>query len=645
MYPLRERRPSVLINRPARRPGLLLESLESRRMLSATSSSTTVTPDVTTVTADFGRGPVFGGTGTGITNPTPAAGALTPSQIATAYSMSLSSTTGGGETIAIVDAYNDPNIAADLATFDTEYNLPAANLTVENESGQTTRLPQTDAGWSLEIALDVEWAHAAAPGAKLVLVEASSASTSDLMTAVQTAAKQANVVSMSWGGSEFQGETAYDTAAYFANPNVTFIAASGDDGGAAGAEWPAVSPDVVSVGGTTLSLTSAGATVSETAWSASGSRFTGYSGSTGGASLYESAPSYQVSALGSSVTKRETPDVASDANPSTGLSVYDSVPGSGQTGWFQVGGTSAGAPVWAGIVAAADQARAAAGEGSLSSTQTLSLLYGISTSAAYTTDFHDITSGSNFAATAKTGYDMVTGLGSPVASQLIAAASTSSATTSVAKAAAVSTTTVTTSTTHATPHDQVVTAAATTATASTTSVAVSVPAGPVTITSTALQPVPASSTVSASAAPDTTASAATTRPVQPLVQPAPVGLSALDEGTVLPPASEIPTGPGLFLEPVEMHDVDHEALALATQPMFPVPVWDAALEGVLAEEAWINPPALSAPQATVVDWEMDDLTARSPVVLAGLAAAIWGTWEYHRRRSDDDDVRKARPWN
>ena len=288
MYPLRERRPSVLINRPARRPRLLLESLESRRLLSATSSSTTITPDVTTVTADFGRGPGFGGSGsggsgTGITNPTPASTALTPSQLAAAYSISLSSTTGNGETIAIVDAYNDPNIAADLAKFDSQYNLPAANLTVENESGQTTRLPQTDAGWSLEISLDVEWAHAAAPGAKIVLVEANSASTSDLMAAVQTAAKQANVVSMSWGGSEFKGETAYDTAAYFANPNVTFIAASGDDGGAAGAEWPAVSPDVVSVGGTTLSLTSSGATLSETAWSASGSRFTGYSGSTGGA--------------------------------------------------------------------------------------------------------------------------------------------------------------------------------------------------------------------------------------------------------------------------------------------------------------------------------------------------------------------------
>jgi subtilase family serine protease len=561
--------------------------------------------------------------------------------------MSLSSTTGSGETIAIVDAYNDPNIVSDLSTFDSEYNLPAANLTVQNESGQTTRLPQTDPGWSLEISLDVEWAHAAAPGAKLLLVEANSASTSDLMTAVQTAAKQANVVSMSWGGSEFAGETAYDTAAYFANPNVTFIAASGDTGGANGAEWPAVSPDVVSVGGTTLSLTSAGATLSETAWSASGSRFTGYSGSTGGASLYESAPSYQVSALGSTVTKRETPDVASDANPSTGLSVYDSVAGSGQTGWFQVGGTSAGAPVWAGIIAAADRARVLAGEASLSSTQTLSLLYGTSTTASYTTDFHDITSGSNFVGTATKGYDLVTGLGSPVASQLIAAASTTGAgaTTTVSKAIVVTTTTATTptTTTHATAHDQVVTA--TPATAATTAVAIAVPAGPVTITSTESQAVasPAAVSVSASAATDTTASAALTRPVQPLAQPARVALSPRDEGTVLSPVPAVPTGPGLFLDSAPLPDIDDEALAQVSPPTFPVPVWDVALEEVLDQDGQFTPSALAASPVPVVDWEVDDLSSRSPVVLAGLAAAIWGTWEYHRRRSDDDGGRKARP--
>jgi len=639
---------SLFGNRPVRRPRLLLESLESRRLLSAT-STTTITPDVTTITADFERGHGFGGSGGGITNPTPASTALTPSQLAAAYSMSLASTTGSGQTIAIVDAYNDPNIQADLAVFDSEYKLPTANLTVENQSGQTSNLPQTDPGWSLEIALDVEWAHAAAPGAKIVLVEANSASISDLMAGVQTAAKQANVVSMSWGGSEFQGETAYDTTAYFANPNVTFIAASGDSGGATGAQWPAASPYVVSVGGTTLSLSSSGATLSETAWSASGSFFTGTSGSGGGVSLYEPAPRSQAIALGSSVTKRETPDVASDANPSTGLSVYDSIPGLGPTGWFQVGGTSAGVPVWAGIAAAADQARAAVGVSALNSTSTLSLLYGISSSAAYASDFHDITSGSNFVATAKVGYDMVTGLGSPVASNLIAAATptvTTTTTTTVAKSSVATTTTTTTttttSTTHGTAHDQAVAASPTATLAANTAVAVFLTAGPVTTTSTASQSLATSETVSASATDalaTATATAATARPNQPLAQPAPVVLSSLGDGTVEPPAPEIPSGPGLFLDPVEIPEIGDEGPALVTAPTAPDPHWDAALEAILAEEGWMPEPVLTPPQAPVEDLGTDELTSASPIALAGLAVALWGTREL-RRRSE----RNPRRW-
>src|SRR4051794_40141325 len=417
------RRPHGLTSGVTRRPRLLLESLESRRLLS--SSGTTIAPFVTTLAADYG--PLAASSGAGsvvaaVTNPSPISSALTPAKLAAAYSINLSSSSGAGETVAIVDAYNDPSIVADLAKFSAQYGLPSASITVMNEYGQTTSLPRTDAGWSLEIALDVEWAHAAAPGAKIVLVEANSASTSDLMTAVQTAARQANVVSMSWGGSEFRGETAYDTAAYFADPNVTFVAASGDDGGADGAEWRAVPPDVVSVGGTTLTSTASGSTGSETAWNASGSSRTGYRGSTGGTSLYESLPSYQA-ADGSGATRRTVPDVSADANPSTGMSVYDSVSGLGQTGWFQVGGTSASAPLWAGIIASADQARVNAGLGQLSSTQTLTLLYSLGGSSSYGSDFHDITVGSNYAGSARTGYDLVTGLGSPIASSLVAAAS------------------------------------------------------------------------------------------------------------------------------------------------------------------------------------------------------------------------------
>ncbi len=161
------------------------------------------------------------------------------------------------------------------------------------------------------------------------------------MAAVKTAASTANVVSMSWGGGEFSTEAQYDTASYFGKAGVTFVAASGDSGGSSGAEWPSASPDVVGVGGTSLSLTSSGSYSSESAWSASGNYYTGYSGSGGGVSQVESTPSYQASVLGTTYAKRATPDVASDANPNTGVAVYDSVSTSGQSGWFQVGGTSA----------------------------------------------------------------------------------------------------------------------------------------------------------------------------------------------------------------------------------------------------------------------------------------------------------------
>jgi subtilase family serine protease len=631
MYRPRDRRPPVSFWSAPRRPRFILELLESRRLLSAAGSSTTVTPAVATVTADIGfpPGPGGGSPVTVITNPTPVSTALTPSQIATAYSISQSATTGSSQTIAIVDAYNDPNIQSDLATFDSQYKLPAASLTVENELGQTANLPRTNPGWSLEIALDVEWAHAAAPGAKIVLVEANSASASDLMTAVQTAAKQASVVSMSWGGSEFAGETAYDTAAYFANPSVTFLAASGDNGGATGAEWPAASPYVVSVGGTTLSLTGSGSIVSETAWNGTGSVFTGFSGSTGGASRYEPAPSYQTSALGSSVTRRETPDVSAVANPSTGLSVYDSVPGEGQTGWFQVGGTSAGTPLWAGIVAAADQARVSAGGAALSSTQTLSMLYGMSTTPAYASNLHDITSGSNFVATAKPGYDMVTGLGSPVASNLIAVTATFGTTTSAVKTAVTTTITVATSTstgtttTHTTPQVQTPSATTTTtlATAGTSSVTIALSPSSTTTVTTA-QPVAVPATLITASTATTGGTSALARPAQSLPAATPVRFgSETEEITVLPPAPAIPQGPGLFLEPDQVHDIGDVAPALASGIEVPAPVWDAALEGIGGMEGV----GLSAPPVPEVELDTDELGIAGGAALAGLALALWST--------------------
>ncbi len=212
-------------------------------------------------------------------------GGFTPAQIETGYgysSISFNGTagTGQGETIAIVDAYNDPNIQSDLNTFDSEFSLAALTVKVVNESGGS-KLPGADptGGWELEESLDVEWAHAMAPSASITLVEASSDSLSDLLTAVGYAAGHANVVSMSWGGSEFSGETSYDSD--FDQAGVAFVASSGDEG--APALWPAASPNVLGVGGTALTLTSNNAWSSETGWSGSG----------GGPSAYESQPSYQ----------------------------------------------------------------------------------------------------------------------------------------------------------------------------------------------------------------------------------------------------------------------------------------------------------------------------------------------------------------
>jgi subtilase family serine protease len=393
---------------------LELEELESRALLSASG--------VTAATNDTTIAPAASSTFSG----------YTPQQLQAAYGVPSSvngKPAGTGETIAIVDAYNDPNIQNDLTVFDGKYFplQPAANLTVVNQTGGTS-LPAANASWAVEESLDVEWAHAIAPGANIVLVEANSNSLSDLLTAVKTAATTmgANVVSMSWGASEFSGETTYDQ--YFNAPGVTYVASAGDSSAYFGPEWPASSPNVLAVGGTTLKLTSTNQISSETAWNASyvyipGSGWT-IEGGGGGVSSYESEPAFQ---SGNSVPNfggRSTPDVSWDANPSTGVSVYDSYL---EPGWGYVGGTSAGAPAWSGIVAIADQQSVANGHGSLSTAQVDNALYGVfhssggasyTSGTAYTSDFNDITSGSNGYAAAK-GYDRATGLGSPKVSALV----------------------------------------------------------------------------------------------------------------------------------------------------------------------------------------------------------------------------------
>jgi hypothetical protein len=365
-----------------------------------------------------------------------------PLQLAQAYGFNQTSYNGSGTTIAIVDSYDDPNIVNDLKAFNTQFNLPqltastspgaggVATFTVMNQSGGatsqtggTSSAPPADStgGWETEEALDVEWAHAMAPGASIVLVEANSDYLSDLFTAVQAAnTLGANVVSMSWGGSEFAGENSYDSS--FTTPGVVYVNASGDSGAPVG--YPGASPDVVAVGGTTLNLTSQNNISSESGWSGSG----------GGISADEAQPSYQHGIVTQSSSRRTNPDVAYDANPSTGVPVYDSFDTS--TAWGQWGGTSIAAPQWAALFAIADQARAAGGQGPLISTQALSLLYATYNSSSYSSDFHDITSGTSTGSphyTAGTGYDLVTGLGTPNASQLVnvLGGATSSPTTTV----------------------------------------------------------------------------------------------------------------------------------------------------------------------------------------------------------------------
>jgi len=335
---------------------------------------------------------------------------LTPTQTRHAYGFDLVTNQGAGQTIAIVDAYDHPNIESDLAVFNSTFGLPSCttlNGCFRKVYASGFR-PRTNAGWALEIALDVEWAHAIAPAAKILLVEAASNSFSDLLYAVDTAVRQgASVVSMSWGGGEFPSEPSYDS--HFMVTGVTFTASAGDSGN--GGEYPAASPYVVSVGGTRLQVDAAGNYISETAWSGSG----------GGLSSYETEPWYQgtYGIPNNPNFKRGIPDVAYDGDPNTGFPVYDSVKTQGQSGWFQVGGTSAGAPQWAALFAIANSMRAAQGRSPLSSAHTS--LYAIGGEVRY----NDVTGGSNGSCgavcTTGVGYDYVTGFGSPRANTIIPA--------------------------------------------------------------------------------------------------------------------------------------------------------------------------------------------------------------------------------
>ncbi len=339
---------------------------------------------------------------------------LSPTQVNSAYGLNAVSFANGaikgdgrGQTIALIETYHDPSIYADLVAFDAQnnlanpilaWNLPSKlntdgsrpTMTMVNFAGEAT-----NPTWGDEEALDVEMAHLVAPAANLVIVEAKPGTVYDLITAIKAVETlpSVSVISMSWGGAEFQGQLKLDST--FTTPKghtgITFIASSGDSG--PGAQWPASSPNVVGVGGTSLVGTPSGGRASESAWSGSG----------GGISQYETRPTYQSKTV--TGTMRSTPDVSIDADPGSGLMIVS------RGRRFQVGGTSMGAPAWAGLVAIADQGLAQAGKGTLDGpSQLLPALY-----SAPSKDYYDVTTGPR----AAVGYDTSTGLGTPNAVALV----------------------------------------------------------------------------------------------------------------------------------------------------------------------------------------------------------------------------------
>jgi subtilase family serine protease len=331
-----------------------------------------------------------------------------PAQFHGAYS--LPSASSVPETIAIVDAYDDPSVRKDLTAYDQKFGIPdlptcASTSTSAtscflkvNQNGAVSPLPSKSSGWSLEIALDVETAHEICQNCKVVLVEAGSSSSASLNAAEATAVRLgATEISNSWGTSgEYSDEVSENGA--FDYPGIAITVASGDNGYERFG-FPAASPDVIDAGGTTLTLGAGNTYGSEKAWSEAGS----------GCSLYFPAQSWQAEAAGWSSTgcgtSRGVADVAADADPNTGASVYDTTRYNGRTGWFQVGGTSLASPLIAGVYALAGNAA--------------TVSYPASLAYAASASLHDVSEGpstgncSTTACKAGPDYDGPTGLGTP----------------------------------------------------------------------------------------------------------------------------------------------------------------------------------------------------------------------------------------
>ncbi|MFG2435332.1 putative Ig domain-containing protein [Streptomyces sp. NPDC048508] len=320
---------------------------------------------------------------------------LSPANLHSAYN--LPSTGGSGLTVAVVDAYNDPNAAADLATYRSQFGLSACTkangcFKQVSQTGSTTSLPTNDSGWAGEEALDIDMVSAVCPNCNIVLVEAGSANDTDLGAAENEAVSLgAKFVSNSWGGDESSSQTGEDTS-YFKHPGVAITVSSGDE--AYGAEYPATSQYVTAVGGTALTTSSSSRGWSESVWKTSSTEGTG-----SGCSAYDTKPSWQTD---TGCSKRMESDVSAVADPATGVAVYDTYGGSG---WAVYGGTSASAPIIAGVYALAGTPGSAD--------------YPAKYPYSHTSSLYDVTSGNNgscspsYFCTAGTGYDGPTGWGTP----------------------------------------------------------------------------------------------------------------------------------------------------------------------------------------------------------------------------------------
>lgn len=341
-----------------------------------------------------------------------------PADLRGAYSLP-STTAGSGQVVAIVDAYNDPNALSDVNTYRSTFGIPtiakcngskpststnAPCFMQVNQSGSTSSLPRNDGGWSQEISLDLDMVSAVCPNCSIILAEASTSSMTNLGTAVNAAANLgATEISNSYGGGESSSDPSYDSS-YFNHPGIAITVSTGDSG--YGVEYPAASQYVTAAGGTSLFLNGAGTSTPtynhETAWET-----TSTEGAGSGCSKYDPQPSWQ-----SSVTNitgvcgmRGVGDVSADADPNTGVSVYDSYAYRGQSGWLVFGGTSVASPILAAVYALAGNAS--------------SVSYG-SFSYSHTGSLHDVTqygayteSCGNTLCNAAAGWDGPTGNGSP----------------------------------------------------------------------------------------------------------------------------------------------------------------------------------------------------------------------------------------